>query len=306
VPAPRIAVGPDPVPDWVREAVEGGGGEVVGPEAAEGLVWVDPFGAAELDKLLASAPGVRWVQLPWAGVEDFARRGMFADGRVWTSGKGVYAEPVAEHALALGLAGLRDLPERVRATRWGPQSGRSLYDARVTVLGGGGIARVLLGLLAPFRAEVTVVRRHPAPLAGAARVVGLERLHEVLPGAALVVLALALTPETVGVIGARELRLMEEHAWVVNVARGPHVRTADLVTALRQRWIGGAALDVTDPEPLPAGHPLWDLPNCIITPHVANTAEMAVAPLSARIAENVRRFGAGEELRGVVDPDLSY
>lgn len=306
VPTPRIAVGPDPAPGWVREAVERGGGEVVGPDAAEGLVWMDPFGAEELEKLLVSAPGVRWVQLPWAGVEDFAARGMFTDGRAWTSGKGVYAEPVAEHALALGLAGLRHLPERVRATRWGPQSGRSLYDGRVTVLGGGGITRVLLGLLAPFRAEVTVVRRRSTALTGATRVVALERLHEVLPGADLVVLALALTPKTAGVIAADELRLMEEHAWLVNVARGGHVRTTDLVVALHEGWIGGAALDVTDPEPLPDGHPLWELPNCIITPHVANTAEMAVAPLSARIRENVRRFGTGEELLGPVDPALDY
>ncbi len=119
-------------------------------------------------------------------------------------------------------------------------------------------------------------------------------------------LALALTPRTVGVIGTEELRLMEEHAWLVNVARGRHVRTADLVVALREGWIGGAGLDVTDPEPLPDGHPLWDLANCIITPHVANTAEMAVVPLSARIRENVRRFGAGEELLGPVVPALGY
>jgi phosphoglycerate dehydrogenase-like enzyme len=90
------------------------------------------------------------------------------------------------------------------------------------------------------------------------------------------------------------------------VARGKHVVTDDLVVALKERRIGGAGLDVTDPEPLPDGHPLWDLPNCIITPHTANTAEMARPVLSARITENIRRFAAGEELVGPVDPSAGY
>ena len=99
---------------------------------------------------------------------------------------------------------------------------------------------------------------------------------------------------------------MERHAWLVNVARGRHVVTDDLVTALRDGVIGGAGLDVTDPEPLPDGHPLWSLPNCIITPHVGNTPEMAVPLLAERVAANVRRFAAGEELLGPVDADLGY
>jgi phosphoglycerate dehydrogenase-like enzyme len=139
-----------------------------------------------------------------------------------------------------------------------------------------------------------------------ARVVGPDRLHDALGGADAVILALALTPETAGIIGAPELRAMEEHAWLVNVARGEHVVTPDLVVALDERWIGGAALDVTDPEPLPGGHPLFGRTNCIITPHCANTPEMARAPLTARITENVRRFAAGEALIGPVDPSLGY
>ncbi len=99
---------------------------------------------------------------------------------------------------------------------------------------------------------------------------------------------------------------MEPHAWLVNVARGKHVATDDLVTALREGWIAGAALDVTDPEPLPDGHPLWELPNCLVTPHTANTQEMARPLLGARIRENVRRFGEGEELLGLVDVERGY
>lgn len=306
---PRIAVAPEPVAGWVADAVVAGGGSVVGVDEAEALVWTAPRGAEELRSLLAGTPGVRWVQLPWAGVEEFARLGVFADAsdRTWTCGKGVYAEPVAEHALALALAGLRAFPDRVRATSWGPQAGLSLYDSKVTVLGAGGITESLVDLLRPMRAEITVVRRDAStPCPGAARTVGLDHLDEALPGADVVFLALALTPETEGVIGAAQLALMEPHAWLVNVARGRHVDTDALVAALTDGTIGGAGLDVTEPEPLPDGHPLWTLPNVILTPHTANTQEMGRPLLGRRITENVRRFAAGQPLVGLVDPHLGY
>jgi phosphoglycerate dehydrogenase-like enzyme len=233
-----------------------------------------------------------------AGVLDRRRR--------WTSAKGAYAEPVAEHALALLLAGLRDLPERARAHSWGQPAAQTLFDQPVTVLGGGGITIALLRLLEPFRARVTVVRRRAEPVAGAVRTVTPSQLGEALAGARAVVLTLALTPQSRGMIGQKELEIMDQQAWLVNVARGALVDTAALVGALRTNQIGGAALDVTDPEPLPAGHPLWDLPNCLITPHTADTEQMTEPLLAARIAENVRRFAAGHELEGRVDPDLGY
>ncbi len=229
---------------------------MVDPSEAEAIMWTEPLDGPGLADTLAGAPGVRWVQLPFVGVDAFLS--IIDDSRTWTSAKGAYSEPVAEHALALGLAGLRLLPTRARATEWGEQAGRRLMDGRVTIVGGGGIAEALLRLLAPFRVDTTVVRRHQRPVAGADRVLTVDRLHDALPGADLVVLALSLTPETEGIIGAAELDLMEPHAWLVNVARGRHVVTDDLVAALRRRSIGGAALDVTEPEPLPADHPLWD------------------------------------------------
>ena len=99
---------------------------------------------------------------------------------------------------------------------------------------------------------------------------------------------------------------MATHAWLINVGRGAHVVTDDLVAALREERIGGAALDVTDPEPLPPGHPLWSLPNCIITPHIANTPEMGLPLIAARVRENTARFLAGEPLIGLVDVRLGY
>jgi phosphoglycerate dehydrogenase-like enzyme len=139
-------------------------------------------------------------------------------------------------------------------------------------------------------ARVTVVRRRPEPLAGAVRTVGDDRLHEALGSARAVVLVLVLTPRTLQRIGRAELAAMDQDAWLVNVARGKVVDTKALVEALRSGQIGGAALDVTDPEPLPAGHPLWDLPNCLITPHTADTEEMTQPLLARRITENIQRL----------------
>jgi phosphoglycerate dehydrogenase-like enzyme len=306
VTAPRIAIGPRPV-GYAADAVTAGGGTVVEVgDDPEGLVWMDFADIDGLGDQLAHLPDVRWVQLPMAGIERVAGSGLLDDGRIWTCAKGAYAEPVAEHALTLSLAGLRRLPTRVSARTWGDPAGTSLYDRRVTILGGGGIVTALLDLLAPFRAVTTVVRRDPDPHPGADRTVTAAALHDVLPGSLLVIVALALTPATRGIVGASELALLDEDAWLVNVARGAHVDTDALVAALDDHSIGGAALDVTDPEPLPEGHALWGRPNCIVTPHTADTLEMVKPLLADRIRTNVARFGAGQTLVGLVDPGAGY
>jgi phosphoglycerate dehydrogenase-like enzyme len=303
---PRVAVGPSPN-DLAYEAIRNGGGEPADVDAsADAIVWLDPADLDGLKGALHTAHSARWIQLPFAGIERVVAAGLLDHHRVWTSAKGAYGEPVAEHALALALAGLRSLPERITARSWGEPAGLSLYDEPVTILGGGGIAEDLLKLLAPFRTAATVVRRQPEPVAGATRTLLQSGLHEALADARVVFLALALTPETERIIGAAELDAMRGDAWLVNVARGRHVDTEALVTALRSGPIGGAALDVTDPEPLPDGHPLWDLPNCIITPHTADTPEMAERMLARRIEENVARFAAGEPLVGLIDTAAGY
>ena len=297
-------MGPDSAPDWLREAVWSGGGEVVPMDLADALVWGDSADVEGLRAVLEGLPGIGWVQLPWAGIENFVPH--LDSGRTWTCGKGVYAEPVAEMALALGVAGLRNLGGYARAGQWSDPVGRSLLDARGTILGGGGITESLVRLLWPWRCHITVVRRTTQAMDGVEQVIEAPRFADALPGADLVVLALPLTPDTDGLIGREELSLMEPHACLVNVARGRHVITGDLVEALERGVIGSAGLDVTEPEPLPASHPLWSLPNCIITPHTGNTPEMGVPLLSARIRENVRRFAEGGELIGLVDPNAGY
>jgi phosphoglycerate dehydrogenase-like enzyme len=304
--APRIAVGPGPAP-WAQEAIRRGGGQVVAlDEDPVGLVWTDGRAMDALRTALATRPEISWVQLPQAGVERAFQAGVVDHKRRWTSAKGAFSEPVAEHALALILAGLRQLKVRARARTWGKPAGESLFGQPVTVVGAGGIAAVLMRLLEPFGTPVTVVRREAEPVPGAVRTLTTARLAEALPGARAVVLVVALTPQTQGLIGAAQLAAMEPDAWLVNVARGAVVDTEALTVALQQRQIGGAALDVTDPEPLPAGHPLWDLDNCLITPHTADTDEMTQPLLADRITENVRRLTAGHELVGLLDPDLGY
>ena len=300
----QVAVLPEGRAPHLEQAVRDGGGEIADVADAEAVVWSDPRDPAGLAAVLERRPDLPWVQLPFAGVDAFLD--VLDHERTWTCGKGVYAEPVAEMALGLALACCRDLHRYARATSWGSDHGRNLLGARVTVLGGGEISASLLRLLGPFDCDVTVVTRHPRPIDGADRVVGSDELLATCERSDVLVLALALTPETEGVVDAQVLDALPDHAVLVNVARGAHVDTDALVTALREGRLGGAGLDVTDPEPLPDGHPLWTLPGVLLTPHTANTQAMGRPLLAARVRENVRRRIAGEELLGPVDVDLGY
>jgi phosphoglycerate dehydrogenase-like enzyme len=291
------------------EAVRVGGGRVASPELADGIVWVEPTDPGGLRAVLESSPA-RWIQLPFAGVESFVRAGAVDPARITTCAKGVFGPGTAEHALALMLASARGLAEHARAKSWHAERAdsreRRMRSSTVVLVGTGGIGAALTALLAPLGASIVGVNRSGRPLEGADRIATTEELASVLPEAHFVVLAASLTPETRGLFGTGMLARMRPDAWLINVARGGLVDTGALVEALRQRAIGGAALDVTDPEPLPDGHPLWSLPNALVTPHVANTWVMGLPELSAMVARNVARFAAGEELEGLVDPVLGY
>jgi phosphoglycerate dehydrogenase-like enzyme len=226
--------------------------------------------------------------------------------RTWTSAKGVFGGAVAELALGLLIGGMRHVAGYAREQQWSEDHGRTLFGARVTILGAGGIAQSLISMLQPFGCRITVVRTRQGDLLGVDEVVKTSQLNEALSQADAVVMALALTPQTHGIMGKEQFEEMQSHAWLVNVGRGQQIVTDDLVWALKSGQIGGAALDVTDPEPLPAGHPLWSMSNCIVTPHVGNTAEMVPPLLALRITENVRRLASSQPLVGVVDPTLGY
>lgn len=288
----------------LEEAVVAGGGRIAPVDEATALVWADPTVPEQLPDVLGRGPQVEWVGLPFAGIEPYVP--YLDHDRVWTCARGVYARPVAEHVLTLGLAGLRSVVHYARTPHWSAHAGRNLIDGEIVVFGAGGITTELLRLLQGFDCTTTVIRRRADPMPGATRTVTLADRLDVLGSADLVVLALALTPETTGVIGAAELEAMADHAWLVNVARGAHVDDAALLAALDAGSIAGACLDVTDPEPLPDDHPLWARHNVLITPHVGNTEEMGVPLLAAHIRRNVEAFGRNETLEGIVDAEAGY
>ena len=288
-----------------------GGGAVTPAGEAEALVWTDPRDPAGLRAALDGS-SVSWVQLPFAGIEEFVAAGVIDPRLTWTCTKGVYGPTTAEHALALMLAAARRLHVHACASEWEDvgspldRTERTLRGETAVLVGTGGIGRSLVSLLGPLGARVVAVNRSGRPLDGAVSTHAIADLPKLLPDAAFVVLAAALTEETRHLVDARALALMRRDAWLVNVARGGLVDTDALVRALRSGSIGGAALDVTEPEPLPAGHALWEIPNAILTPHVANTWPMAIPELAAMVRRNVAHFAAGEPLEGIVDPALGY
>lgn len=291
--------------DEYAKAVANAGAQVAPLSSKVGaLIWTDYSQPQALKELLEANRQIEWVQLPFAGVDAFVD--VLQHPVVFTSAKGSYRQPVAEHALALCLALGRKLPERVLAKTWGKKFAVSLYDSHIVLVGGGGITQELVSLLAPFNTRVSVVRKHPTSIDGASETVGFDRLDEFLALADFVVLAAALTDETLYLFDERRFSLMKPSAYLVNIARGKMVDSAALLKALESGVIAGAAVDVTDPEPLPDGHALWNAPNLIITPHTADTNAQVVRLFSQRIDENVKAWLHGNDWVGLVDKQLGY
>jgi phosphoglycerate dehydrogenase-like enzyme len=308
--APRIALLVSQGSETERElsaAVQEGGGVLSELDQAQGVIWTDPRDPEGLRAALESSPA-RWVQLPFAGVEPFIAAGVIDAEREWTCAKGIYGESCAEHALAFMLMAAHRMHVHLCARSWLPESGERRFHGRTTVVivGTGGIGRSLARMLVPLEARVIGVNRSGRPLEGAESTVPTEELAGVLPEADFAVVAAALTPETRRLFDAELIGRLRQQAWLVNVARGPLVDTDALVEALASGRLGGAALDVTDPEPLPEGHPLWSLENALITPHVANTWTMGLPALRALVARNVKRFASNEDLEGRIDVGLGY
>ncbi len=302
-----VALEPKQFPAYL-EAIESAGAKVVpvSPEV-RALVWTDYANPQGLADLLKSNPQLEWVQLPFAGVDAFSE--IIQSDPVFTSAKRSYSEPVAEHALMLCMALGRILPERIRAKSWGKKHADSLFDAEVLLIGGGGISEQLAEFLIPFRSKVTVVRKRPEqPFAESftGKVVGFDSLDDQLAKAQFVVLACALTEETRFLFNRERFSLMRSDSYLVNIARGEVVDQEALLEALSSGQIAGAATDVTYPEPLPEGHPMWSEPRLIITPHTADTLTQITRLLSERLRVNVSAWLAGGPLTGVVDKVLGY
>jgi phosphoglycerate dehydrogenase-like enzyme len=303
----RISLEPRQFPAYLEAIVEAGAQVVPLSEEVEALVWTDYARPDLLKQTLEANPQLRWVQLPFAGVDAF--QDLLSLPVTFTSAKRSYSEPVAEHALMLSMALGRVIKRRVLAKSWGKKHADSLYDNKILIVGGGGIAQEMVRLLEPYRSEVVVVRKRPdqpfdhSPYSCC---VGFEELEELLPKVQFVVLACALTAETRMLFDSSKFALMRNDAYLVNVARGEVVDQDALREALLKGEIAGAATDVTYPEPLPDGHPLWDIENLIITPHTADTMEIVTGLFVRRLKENVSAWLSGTELVGVVDPKLGY
>ena len=300
-----VAITPVRYPQLL-EAVTHGGGRLGPPAEADVLVWTDPQAPDDLASVLVGSPA-RWVQLPFAGIESFEAQ--LDPRRTWTSAKGIYGPAVAEHALALMLAAARGLHRWIRARSWAAPEvvpGRRLKASRVLIVGTGGIGRALGKLLEPLEPIIVAVNRSGTPMLGATSTVPTALIGEVIGQADWVVLAAPLTAETYHLFDRKMLSAMNRQAWLINVARGKLVDTEALVQSLEHGGIGGAALDVTDPEPLPEDHPLWSFANVILTPHVANTWDMALPELAARVERNLLAFRGGTPMEGLVDPNLRY
>lgn len=270
------------------------------PEAASVHVWVPPYGVANdpawVSRQVSSLPALRVVQLLSAGVEPWP--GLVPAGVTLCSGRGIHGGSTAELAVALVLAQVRDLPwyaDQQRRGEWRRHAPDEVAGKRVLVLGAGDIGARVARTLGTLDADVTLVARTPRR-----GVVGLEDMPSLLGSTDVLVVALPHTPETTRLVDRRMLSALPDGALVVNVGRGALLDLEALteeVAAGRLR----AALDVTDPEPLPADHPLWHLAGAMVTPHVGGGASGWQARACRLVEDQLRRVHAGEDLENVVD-----
>jgi phosphoglycerate dehydrogenase-like enzyme len=249
-------------------------------------------------ELMSSMPALKVVQTLTAGVDNLLP---FVPGGVTLcNARGVHDASTAELAVALALASLRGIPEFVRAQErreWASECRTSLADRTVLIVGYGAVGAAVERRLAGFECDVLRVARRARD-----GVSGLTELPHLLPDADVVVLTVPMTAETDGLVDAHFLAAMPDGALLVNVARGPVVRTEALLTELRSGRLR-AALDVTDPEPLPADHPLWSVPGLLLSPHVGGNSTAFLPRAMRLVGEQVRRWCAGQQLQNVIDGD---
>lgn len=259
---------------------------------------------------------VKVVQIGYAGVEQLLDAGILAKhaatGVRFANAAGVYDDTVAESTLALLLA----VSHRHNAVRreWNQdqlfEETEFLFDnKKLALIGAGGIGKKLIEFLAPFGMEVTAVNRSGRAVEGASRTIAMsntEAMSQVWAEHEYFVLLAPLTPDTKHLVNNDVLAVMPSNAVVVNVGRGGLIDTEALTEALRNGTIAGAGLDVTDPEPLPADHALWDMDNVVITPHTANIPRFMERRVGALAVENWELFAGGKHMRTEVDVNAGY
>ncbi|MDP8957979.1 MAG: D-2-hydroxyacid dehydrogenase [Actinomycetota bacterium] len=281
--------------------------EVAIADAEVVLIW--DFRSALLEEVWHRAPRVRWVHVAGAGVDAALFPELVESEVQVTNARGVFDRSIAEFAVAAMLIFAKDLLTTVglqRSHRWRHRETEMLRGRSALIVGTGGIGREIARLSRCLGVEVRGVARSGRRDDVFGTVHPMLDLHRVLPAADFVVVALPLTRETEGVFGAEEFRRMKSTARFINVGRGRLVDEWALVAALRSGEIAGAALDVFHQEPLPADHPLWDMPQVLVSPHMSGDFVGWLDALAAQFADNLERFRVGEPLRNVVDKGRGY
>ena len=295
------------LPDWVEPRWFATSEELLALAGEAEIGWFDTFDLPATYEAARRAGRLRWLNTLAAGVDPFPLDLLREKGVVLTNGAGLNAITIAEYAVMGMLTIAKGWREVVRAQErheWlNDAPGRiELYGTKALIVGAGGIGSRIGMLLRPFGVEVTEVRRKPAP-----GVLTPGEWKARLGEFDWVIVAVPSTPDTDKMIGAAELAAMKNSAAILNFARGAVIDSAALVAALGEKRIAAAFLDVTDPEPLPPGDPLWSLDNCHISMHLSGRSQTQLFARNAtRFLTNLERYGRGEKLESVVDLTLGY
>ena len=263
-------------------------------------------------QLFAAAKKLKWVQIYSAGVETYRFPALIDSNVALTNCKIIQGPNIADHALALLLALTRDLHQiipRRGEQEWarGVYNPIELRDKTALVIGVGGIGSQIAQRAHAFGMKVIGVDPKEMPLNPyVSRMVFPDRLDSVIPEADVIFVSAPHTPQSEGMLGPRQFELMKKGAYFIAVSRGMLYDTNALVKAIDSRHLAGAGLDVTNPEPLPKGHALWNFENVIITPHIAGQSDSVQARRMALIKDNIARFVKGEPLVNVVDKRKGY
>jgi phosphoglycerate dehydrogenase-like enzyme len=271
------------------------------------VFWVD-FKVKDIAKAIEAGPDLKWLTTQGTGVDGWPLSIIKKHNLVLTNGAGVGAIPISEYVVMGLLAGLKGFPELVRAQdrrEWlkTPPSRAEMHGKRALVYGYGGIGRAIAERLRPFGVTVTGVRRNPG---GEPGVIADADWEAALPETDLLILSVPLTGATSFLVSKKQLAALPKGAWVANIARGGLIDTAALIASLKSGHLGGAYLDVTDPEPLPSDSELWSLPNVILTPHSSWATEHQMERAAEIFRENFERYVRGEPLKNVVDLEAGY
>jgi phosphoglycerate dehydrogenase-like enzyme len=295
------------LPDWVEPLWFMSKEEALALAPLAEIGWFDMHKKEDMEAPISAASNMKWLNSIYAGVDGMPLALLKARGTMVTNGVGINAITIAEYVVMGMLTvakGYRDVVRAQERHEWLFDSpGKvELFGSKALVIGYGAIGKLIEERLTPFNVDVTVVRRSPGP-----NTLTPDQWRGRLGEFDWVILAVPATAETDKMIGADELAAMKDTATLINIARGSVVDQNALVAALTAKSIGGAFLDVTEPEPLPADHPLWSLDNAHITMHLSGRAQSLMYQRSAqRFLENLARYKKGEPLEPLVNLDLGY